>query len=81
MADPDLQINGAAGEGGGGGRLSRPRDKGEGAISQKNFSALWASVWSENKRGAGAGLSPGSATASPRWTVGAGPKGVCLQES
>ena len=58
MADPNLQIRGDAWS-------SRPWDKGGGAVSKKNFSALWASVWSKNKRG-GRGMvpSPGSATAS-----------------
>ena len=46
----------------GGGRLSRPLDKGVSGL-QKNFSALRASVWSKNKVGpAPLGPSPGSAT-------------------
>ena len=60
MADPDLRIRGRGGErgerggegGSGGKRSSRPWDKGRGAgwSRKKFFSALWASVWSKNKR-------------------------------
>ena len=38
VPDPDLEIKG----GGGGGQV--------GTVSKKTFSALWASVWSKNKR-------------------------------
>ena len=56
MLDPDLEIKRGA-------RLSRPLDKGGGAGSHKNFSALGASVWSKHKGGGGPpGPSPGSAT-------------------
>ena len=45
VLDPDLEIRR------GGARLSRPLDKEGGAVSQKNFSALGASVWSKHKGG------------------------------
>ena len=58
LADPDLQIRWS-----GGGRSSRPLDKGE-AVSKNIFSVLRASVWSKNKGEPGPpGPSPGSATA------------------
>ena len=61
MPDPDLEIRGGADleiRGGGKGH----RDPQIGGESQR-FLALWASVWSKNKRGAGPpGHSPGSAT-------------------
>ena len=47
MPDPDLEIRG----------------RGAGSVSKNFFSALWASVWSKNKRGVGPlGPSLGSAT-------------------
>ena len=48
MPDPDFEIRGEVG----GGEASRPLDKGE-AVSKKLFSALRASVWSDNKGGGG----------------------------
>ena len=46
VADPDpLQIRG------GGGRSSRPGDKGGARSAKKFFSALGASFWSKNKGG------------------------------
>ena len=63
MAVPDPQIGGGGG-GIGAGHLD-PEITTKGAISKtKNFSALWASVWSKNKgEGSGPpGPSPGSAT-------------------
>ena len=46
---------------GGGGRSSRPSDKG--AVSKEFFSALRASFWTKNKEGPGSpGLLPGSTT-------------------
>ena len=53
-SDPDLQITGGRAPG-----HPDPEIRGGGAGLQKNFSALWASVWSKNKRG---GPSPRSAT-------------------
>ena len=56
VVDPDLQMRGGGGGGGVvgggcGGGSSKSGDK-RGARSPKNFfSALWASVWSENKVG------------------------------
>ena len=51
MPDPDLEM--------GGGGSSRPFDKGGGAVSKKTIiSALQASVWSKNRRGAQASLAP-----------------------
>ena len=47
VPDSDLELSG----GGGGGRSSRPLDKGWGRSSKKNFSALRSSVWSTNKGG------------------------------
>ena len=48
----------------GGGRSSKPLDKGRGRRSPKKlFLALRASVWSKNKGGGGPGHSPGSASA------------------
>ena len=58
MGDPDLHIR--WGRGG----HPDPEIRGDGAVSKKIFSALWASVWSKNKGGPGPpGPSPGSATA------------------
>ena len=58
VADPDLQVRGEP---------SHPDHEinGGGAVSKKIVSALWASVWSNNWRGAlgGSGPSPGSTTA------------------
>ena len=57
MADLDLQIRGVPGH-------PNPDIRG-GAVSKKIFLALWASVWSKNMGGGGAGLpgpSPGSIT-------------------
>ena len=57
MPNPDLEIRG--------GQSSRTFDKGGGS-PKKIFSALWASVWSKNRRGSRPlGPSPGSAT---RWS-------------
>ena len=42
--DSDLKIKG-------GGRSSRPLDKGGGGLPPKNFSALSAAVWSKKKGG------------------------------
>ena len=47
MGDPDLQIR--WGRGG----HPDPDIRGGGAVSKKNVSALWASVWSKNKGGGG----------------------------
>ena len=60
VADPDLQIR----EGGGGGGHGHPDPEIRG-VSKTSFLALWASVWSKNKAGGGAGPpgpSHGSAT-------------------
>ena len=46
MVDPDLQIRW-----GRGGDHPDPDIRGGGAVSKKNVSALWASVWSKNKGG------------------------------
>ena len=62
--DPDLQIRG----GGGAGHLD-PEIRGS-SSPKKFFPALWASVWSKNKRGAAPpGPLPGSATAGYMLTV------------
>ena len=55
VADPDLQIAG-------GGRSSRPWNKGGGSVSKKFFSALRASFWSKNKGGGPPPRAAGSAT-------------------
>ena len=47
VPDPDLEISGGRW---GGGRSSRPLDKGRPGL-QKNFSVLLASVWSKNMGG------------------------------
>ena len=53
VPDPDFEIRG------GGGRSSRPFDKGrEGLVSQKIFSAPRASVWSKNRGGRGGPAGP-----------------------
>ena len=55
MPDPDLEIRG--------GQSSRPLDKGGGASQKTIFSALRASVWSNNKGGwGGQGPFPGYTT-------------------
>ena len=56
VADLDLQIMG-----GGGGDHPDPDIRG-GRSQKKCFSALWASVWSNNKGAGPPGPSPGSAT-------------------
>ena len=57
-------LTGLSGKvGGGGGRSSRPCDKGRGRLQKNFFSALRASFWSKNKGGPGPrGPSPGSAS-------------------
>ena len=49
VTDPDLQIRG---RGGGGRGNPDPGIRGGGGVSEKFFSALWASFWSRNKGGA-----------------------------
>ena len=67
MADPDLQIRGKWGEGGGDVLGGHPEPEIWGSVSKNNFfSALRGSVWCKNKGGGlGAGSPgpfPGSAT-------------------
>ena len=57
MRDPDLQIRGGPGH-------PDPEIRGGGWSPKKYFLALWASVWSKNKRG---GCPPGP---SPRSATG-----------
>ena len=49
VADPDLQIRGEPGH------PDPEITGGGGTVSKKIVSALWASVWSNNQRGGGAG--------------------------
>ena len=72
---------GRRGKGGEGGGYPDPEIRGRGQSHKKIFQPFGPQFGLKIRGGAGAGLSPGSATASPRWTVGAGPKGVFLQES
>ena len=51
MPDPDLEITTGGGGEGGGAVIQAIRKRG--ALSQKIFSALRASVWSKNKGGPG----------------------------
>ena len=72
MAVPDPQIGGGGGGGIGAGHLD-PEITTKGAISKtKNFSALWASVWSKNKwEGSGPA---GSATYTLRMHAATSPR-------
>ena len=59
VVDPDLQIRGTL-------VIQTLREEG-GSVSKKIFfSALWASVWSNNKGATPLGISPRSATAIER---------------
>ena len=59
MVDPDLQIRGGGGWGG-----HPDPDKKGGPVSEKVFSALWASVWSKKKGGTSPPPSPGPSPGS-----------------